>query len=87
MTVRQLTLSQTGSIPFEDISGILSDAIPSLSLALGMNEDQMKLQSDAIGIMLSYLQEERRVLQEKHASWVSSAPRLVETGTYQQVDR
>ncbi|KAI0745559.1 hypothetical protein C8Q76DRAFT_688611 [Earliella scabrosa] len=75
----------SGSIPFEDFSGILPDAIPSLSLALKMNKDQLKLQSDAIGIVLSYLQEERRVLKEKHAAWATSSSRLIETLPYRQI--
>ncbi|KAI0745552.1 hypothetical protein C8Q76DRAFT_688605 [Earliella scabrosa] len=66
-------VSTSGSIPFEDLSSILPDAIPSLSLALKMNKDQLKLQSDAIGIVLSYLQEERRVLEEKHAAWITNS--------------
>ncbi|KAI0706627.1 hypothetical protein C8Q76DRAFT_801028 [Earliella scabrosa] len=76
---------QSGSIPFEDPSGILPDAIPSLSLALKMNKDQLKLQSDAIGIVLSYLQEERRVLKEKHTAWATSSSRLIETLPYRPI--
>ena len=43
-----------------------------------MNEDELQLQMDAVGIMLSYLKEERRALQEKHESWVSSSSRFAE---------
>ena len=47
------------------------DTISVYSLALGMNQDHMKLQLDAIAMVLFYLEEERRALREKHAELIS----------------
>ena len=63
---------QIGQFPIEDFSSIPSDARAAHSRALEINEDNLKLQLDAVGITLTYLQEERRMLVEKHAAWLSA---------------
>ncbi|KAI0716926.1 hypothetical protein C8Q76DRAFT_795170 [Earliella scabrosa] len=62
----------TGSLPIDDFSRVAHDAIPGHSLAISINEDYLKLQLDAVGIIRAYLEEERRVLTEMQASWLRS---------------
>ena len=57
------------------MSSVPADMAPLRSLALDINEEHLKLQSDAVGMVLFYLEEERRMLQEKHAAWLSQLPR------------
>ena len=62
---------QAKQLPTEDFANVPHDLVPMYSLALGENEDHLKIRLDAVGILLSYLGEEMAALRDKHSSWLS----------------
>lgn len=63
---------QHDQLPMEDFTNLSRELAAMYSLALGENEDHLKIRLDAVGMLLSYLGEEMKVLQEKHSSWLST---------------
>ncbi|KAI0716945.1 hypothetical protein C8Q76DRAFT_795185 [Earliella scabrosa] len=63
----------SGSVPFDDLSTMTPDAASVLRRALEINEEHLKIQLDAVQMVLTYLNEERKVLLERHADWVSTS--------------
>lgn len=59
-------------LPSDPNPNLPSDAVPVHFLALSLNEARVELQLDAVGMMLSYLREERKLLMEKHVVWASN---------------